>query len=144
MEAAVEMSRPHFDQAKVALNVTLPPPDVVVNGDRIRLAQVFSNLLNNAAKFTDAGGHVTMVGLRKGERAEVHVKDSGVGIAPELLSRIFELFTQMDRTVSRSPNGLGIGLAIVRRLVEIHGGAVEAKSDGPGKGAEFIVRLPAA
>jgi signal transduction histidine kinase len=144
MEAAVEMSRPHFDQAKVALNVTLPPADVIVNGDRLRLAQIFSNLLNNAAKFTDAGGHVTMTGLRKGERAEVHVKDSGVGIAPELLSRIFDLFTQMDRTVSRSPNGLGIGLAIVRRLVEIHGGAVEAKSDGPGKGAEFIVRLPAA
>jgi signal transduction histidine kinase len=143
MEAAVEMSRPHFDQAKVTLNVTLPPGDVLVNGDRIRLAQVFSNLLNNAAKFTDAGGHVTLVGLRKGTHAEVHVKDNGVGIAPDLLGRIFDLFTQMDRTVSRSPNGLGIGLAIVRRLVEIHGGTVEALSDGPGKGAEFIVRLPA-
>ena len=143
MEAAVEMSRPHFDQAKVALHMTLPPADVVVNGDRIRLAQVFSNLLNNAAKFTDAGGHVALIGLRKGERAEVHVKDNGVGIAPDLLGRIFDLFTQMDRTVSRSPNGLGIGLAIVRRLVEIHGGTVEAHSDGPGEGAEFIVRLPA-
>jgi signal transduction histidine kinase len=144
MEAAVEMSRPHFDQANVTLHTTLPAADVVVNGDRIRLAQVFSNLLNNAAKFTDSGGQVTMIGLRKGERAEVHVKDTGVGIAPDLLSRIFDLFTQMDRTVSRSPNGLGIGLAIVRRLVEIHGGTVEARSDGPGKGAEFIVRLPAA
>jgi signal transduction histidine kinase len=143
MEAAVEMSRPHFDQAKVTLNVTLPANDVLVNGDRIRLAQVFSNLLNNAAKFTDAGGHVALVGLRKGQQAEVHVKDNGVGIAPDLLGRIFDLFTQMDRTVSRSPNGLGIGLAIVRRLVEIHGGTVEARSDGPGKGAEFIVRLPA-
>ena len=147
MEAAVEMARPHFDQAKVTLTVTLPGDDVAVNGDRMRLAQVFSNLLNNAAKFTDAGGQVSLVGRppEQPTQAEVHVKDNGVGIAPELVGRIFDLFTQMDRTVARSPAGLGIGLAIVHRLVEIHGGTVEVPlSDGPGKGAEFIVRLPTA
>jgi signal transduction histidine kinase len=143
MDAAVEISRPHLDQARVSLTVTPPSTPVIVNGDRIRLAQVLSNLLNNAAKFTDAGGKVDLIGERDGDRVAIHVRDTGVGIAADLLPQVFDLFTQMDRTVNRSQGGLGIGLALVRRLVEIHGGNVHAKSDGPGKGAEFTVFLPA-
>ncbi len=143
MEAAVEISRPNLDQAGLALSVSPPEPPITVEGDRIRMAQILSNLLNNAAKFTDAGGKVEFIGLREGDKATIVVRDNGVGIAAELLPEIFNLFTQMDRTVSRSQGGLGIGLALVRRLVEIHGGEVSAKSDGLGKGSEFIVQLPA-
>lgn len=143
MEAAVEISKPHFEQAKVTLNVSMPKPPITVNGDRIRLAQVICNLLNNAAKFTDPGGKVDLIGRREGNQAILEIHDTGVGISEELLPQIFDLFTQMDRTVNRSQGGLGIGLALVRRLVEIHGGAVQAKSDGPGKGATFTIRLPA-
>jgi len=143
MEAAIEISRPNLDQARVTLTVVPPEQPLTVNGDRMRLAQVLSNLLNNAAKFTDAGGSVELTGRREGEMVAIHVRDTGVGIAADLLRQVFDLFTQMDRTVNRSQGGLGIGLALVRRLVEIHGGSVHAKSDGPGKGAEFTVLLPA-
>lgn len=143
MEAAVEISRPHLDQARVTLTATPPHPPIRVNGDRIRLAQVLSNLLNNSAKFTDSGGKVELLAERVGENVAIRVRDTGVGIAAELLPQIFDLFTQMDRTVNRSQGGLGIGLALVRRLVEIHGGSVHAKSEGVGKGAEFTILLPA-
>jgi signal transduction histidine kinase len=142
MEAAVEISRPHLDRNSVSLTVTHPDPPATVMGDRMRLAQVLSNLLNNAAKFTDAGGRVDLFSRHEGSAIAIVVRDTGVGIAPDLLPQIFDLFTQMDRTVSRSQGGLGIGLALVRRLVEIHGGQVSVHSDGPGKGAEFTVRLP--
>lgn len=143
LEAAVEISRPNLDQARVTLSVSPPDPPITVNGDRIRLAQVLSNLLNNAAKFTDAGGKVHLISERVGDRVAIRVRDTGVGIAADLMPKIFDLFTQMERTVNRSQGGLGIGLALVHRLVEIHGGTVEAKSDGVGKGAEFTVMLPA-
>lgn len=143
MEAAIEISRPNLDQARVTLTVVPPEQPVSVNGDRMRLAQVLSNLLNNAAKFTDAGGSVELKCRREGDMVAIHVRDTGVGIAADLLRQVFDLFTQMDRTVNRSQGGLGIGLALVRRLVEIHGGSVHAKSEGLGKGAEFTVLLPA-
>jgi CheY-like chemotaxis protein len=111
-------------------------------GDLVRLAQVFLNLLNNAAKYTDRGGRIWLTAERQGSDVEVRVKDTGVGIPPEKLSRLFEIFFQVDRSLERAQGGLGIGLSIVRKLVELHGGRVEGRSDGVGKGSEFIVRLP--
>ena len=143
MEAAIEISQPNIDQARVSLIVTAPEPPITVNGDRLRLAQVLSNLLNNAAKFTDPGGKIELIGRREGDDAVILVRDTGVGIAAEVLPQVFGLFSQMDRTVGRSQGGLGIGLALVKRLVELHGGAVRVKSDGLGKGAEFTVVLSA-
>ena len=105
---------------------------------------MFSNLLNNAAKYTPEGGRVAVTAAAAGGRVTVRVRDTGVGIAPEVLPRIFELFTQVDRSLNRSQGGLGVGLALVRRLVELHGGTVSARSDGPGKGSEFTVELPVA
>jgi signal transduction histidine kinase len=110
--------------------------------DKVRIAQVFSNLLNNAAKFTETGGKVTVRARREGDDAVVTVRDTGIGISPEQLPHVFELFSQIDRTVARSEGGLGLGLALVDRLVEMHGGNVQAISAGVGTGAEFIVRLP--
>jgi CheY-like chemotaxis protein len=109
----------------------------------VRLAQVFSNLLNNAAKYSERGGHIRLTGERQGGDLEMSVKDEGMGVAPEMLPRIFEIFSQAKRVLERSQGGLGIGLSLVRGLVELHGGSVEARSDGPGNGSEFIVRLPA-
>ena len=143
MEAAVEISQPNIDQARVALTVTVPEPPIKVNGDRLRLAQVLSNLLNNAAKFTDAGGKIELIGRREGDDVLIVVRDTGVGIAADVLPQVFGLFSQMDRTIGRSQGGLGIGLALVKRLVELHGGAVHAKSEGLGKGADFTVVLSA-
>ena len=140
--AAVETSRPLFEKANVVLTVAEPEVPVRVLADRVRLVQVFSNLLNNAAKFTDAGGRATLTAGRTADHAVVSVADTGVGIAPELLPRIFDLFTQADRLPNRAQGGLGIGLAIVRRLVDMHGGTVEARSAGTGRGSEFVVRLP--
>jgi CheY-like chemotaxis protein len=110
--------------------------------DRTRLAQVFANLLNNCTKYTDPGGRIGLTVERQGSDVVVRVKDNGVGISADLLPHIFEIFTQADRSLDRSQGGLGIGLSLVRGLVEMHGGRVEAHSEGPGKGSEFIVRLP--
>jgi signal transduction histidine kinase len=142
LEAAVEISRPALDKAGVRFTVTVPPEPVPLHGDRVRLAQVFSNLLNNAAKYTPEGGSVALTAERVGGDAVVRVRDSGVGIPPDVLPRVFDLFTQVDRTLNRSQGGLGIGLALVHRLVQLHHGSVTARSNGPGKGAEFTVRLP--
>jgi len=109
----------------------------------VRLAQVFSNLLNNAAKYTDRGGNIWLTAERQGSDAVVSVRDSGLGIPREMLGKVFELFTQVDSTLEKAQGGLGIGLTLVRRLVEMHGGSVEAHSEGTGKGSEFTVRLPA-
>jgi PAS domain S-box-containing protein len=139
---AVEIARPLLEEAGHELTVTLPDEPVPVDADAARLAQVFSNLLNNAAKYTDRGGRVWLTAERHGGEAVVTVRDTGVGIPAEHLPHVFEMFAQVDRSLERSQGGLGLGLTIVRRLVEMHGGKVEAHSDGPGKGSTFVVRLP--
>ena len=108
----------------------------------MRLAQVFSNLLNNSAKYTEPGGRIWLTAEVSEHEVAVRVRDTGLGIPAEALPRIFEMFSQVDRNMERAQGGLGIGLTLVRRLVEMHGGTVEARSDGPGKGSEFTVRLP--
>ncbi len=141
--SAVESSRPLIDARRHDLHVSLPPDPVRVEGDLTRLAQVVLNLLNNSAKYTPEGGHITLtVECRDGE-AVVRVRDDGVGIAPALLPNVFDMFTQAERTLDRSQGGLGLGLTLVKKLVEMHGGSVEARSGGLGQGSEFVVRLPA-
>jgi signal transduction histidine kinase len=144
VEAAVEISRPQIDNNRLELSVETPSKPVYVIGDRVRLAQVLSNLLNNAAKYTEPGGRVAVTAGVKGQQAVLTVTDSGVGIPPDALPHLFDLFTQVNRTLNRSQGGLGIGLALVRRLVEMHGGTVSASSDGLGRGATFTVALPLA
>src|SRR5262245_49976726 len=141
---AVEAARPLFAARRHELTVSLPPEPVVLDADATRLTQVFGNLLNNAAKYTPPGGRVQLTGAVDGDVVEVHVSDTGVGIAADMLPRVFDLFAQADRSLSRSEGGLGIGLTLVHRLVELHGGTVSAHSEGPGRGTEFVVRLPRA
>jgi CheY-like chemotaxis protein len=124
------------------LSVEVPPEPLWVNGDLVRLAQVVSNLLNNAAKYTDRGGRIALSAGREGGEAVIRVRDTGIGIAPELLPRLFDMFFQAERRTRQSQGGLGIGLSLVRGLVELHGGSVAARSDGPGRGSEFVIRLP--
>ncbi|HEY0511037.1 MAG TPA: ATP-binding protein [Thermoanaerobaculia bacterium] len=140
---AVEIARPIFEDRGHALAVALPPEPVWLEADFTRLEQVLSNLLNNAAKFTEDGGGITIAAEPEAHEIVLRVTDTGVGIAPELLPRVFDLFTQGDRSLDRSRDGLGIGLTLSRRLVELHGGTIEAHSEGLGKGSEFVVRLPA-
>ena len=141
--AALETSRHNLDRARVVFTTDLPADPVPLHGDRVRLAQVFSNLLDNAAKYTDPGGRVSLAAAAAGERVEVRVRDTGVGFPPEVVPQIFELFTQVDRTLNRTHgSGLGVGLALVRQLVEMHKGTIGAESGGPGAGAEFRVELP--
>jgi PAS domain S-box-containing protein len=139
---AVESSRPLIDARKHRLEVVMPRVPLMVEGDLTRLTQVFVNLLNNAAKYTPEGGHITLSAERKKDLALVRVRDTGVGIPRESLKKIFELFAQGERTLDRSEGGLGIGLTLVRQLVEMHGGDVQGFSEGPGKGSEFVVELP--
>jgi PAS domain S-box-containing protein len=139
---AVETSRPLIDAAHHRRSVSLPPETVRLEGDLTRLAQVISNLLNNAAKYTEEGGRIELSAQQAGHEVLIRVKDNGVGIPGDVLPHIFELFAQADRSLDRAQGGLGIGLTIVKSLVELHGGRVEAHSDGPGQGSEFIVRLP--
>jgi len=124
------------------MQIVLPPEPVTLYADPARLAQVFSNLLNNACKYTEPGGRIRLTAERKGGDVVVSVKDNGVGIPTALLPHIFEIFMQVDPSLERSQSGLGIGLTLVKRLVEMHGGSIEARSEGIGKGSEFIVRLP--
>jgi PAS domain S-box-containing protein len=142
INSAVETSRPLIEQMGHKLEVSLPSHPLLVDGDVTRLAQVFSNLLNNAAKYSEQGSEIDVIVDRRGDDALVSVRDTGIGIAADHLPHIFEMFTQVDRSLERSQGGLGIGLTLVRRLVEMHGGSVEAKSKGLGHGSEFIVRLP--
>jgi PAS domain S-box-containing protein len=139
---AVESTRSFIEQRKHELTVTLPPEPIYLDGDFVRLAQVFLNLLNNAAKYTESGGRIWLTAGRQANTLVVRVKDSGVGIPAEKLPRLFEMFYQVDASLERAHGGLGIGLSLVRRLVEAHGGSVEARSEGLGCGSEFIVRLP--
>lgn len=144
VETAIDMSRSQLEAAKLELVVNVPAEPVVLHGDRVRLTQVFCNVLNNAAKFTDPGGQVTVTVVPHAGRVTVTIRDTGVGIPTSVLPNLFALFTQVDRTLNRTQVGLGIGLALVRRLVEMHGGTVAAHSDGPGTGATFTVHLPIA
>lgn len=142
MDQALELARPIINIREHSLSVTLPSSHVKVNADAIRLAQVFGNLLYNAAKYTPDGGNVTMSGTVEGESVVVSVGDSGAGIPQTMLSSIFNLFTQLPRSLARSDGGLGVGLTLVKSITEMHGGSVEAFSEGVGKGAQFTVRLP--
>jgi CheY-like chemotaxis protein len=142
VESAVESSRPLIQQCGHELTISLPPQPLHLNADPIRLAQVFLNLLNNSAKYTNHGGQIWLTAERQGSDAVVSVRDNGIGISGEMLSHVFDMFTQVDRSLEQSQGGLGIGLTLVRRLVEMHDGSIEVRSDGPGEGSEFVVRLP--
>jgi CheY-like chemotaxis protein len=139
---AVETARPAIDADRHNLEIDLPDELISVEGDKTRLVQVIANILHNAAKFMDPGGLIRLTVRREGQHAVIKISDTGIGIAPDVLPRIFELFTQVHSKSERAQGGLGIGLALVRRLTEMHGGTVSVHSDGPGHGAEFIVRLP--
>jgi PAS domain S-box-containing protein len=142
VQRAVETSQPLIDARRHEFIVRLPPEPIVVEGDLVRLSQVVSNLLNNAAKYTDEGGRITLSVEPAGNDIFIRVRDNGRGIDPAALSNLFQLFYQVDRTIDRAEGGLGIGLALVRSLVAMHGGEVWAKSRGRGQGSEFIIRLP--
>jgi two-component system CheB/CheR fusion protein len=140
--AAVETSRPLIDQAGHTLLLSVPAEPLHLDADSVRLTQVLANLLNNAARYTDAGGRIELTARREGEEAVISVRDNGIGIPPDQLPQVFDMFTQVHRITGRGHGGLGIGLAMVRNLVRMHGGSVEAHSSGPGQGSEFVVRLP--
>ena len=142
--AAVETSRPLIDAAKHELVVSLPEEALPLDADPVRLAQVFSNLLNNAANYTEPGGRIAITARREAEQAVVTVADTGIGISADSLANVFEMFAQADARDGRSRTGLGIGLALARTLVEMHGGSIIAASGGRGKGSTFVVRLPLA
>jgi CheY-like chemotaxis protein len=139
---AIETQRPQLDGRRQQLSLKLPARPLVVEGDLTRLTEAVGNLLNNAIKYTDEGGRITLAVEDDGGRGMIRVRDSGMGIPPEMLSSVWEMFTQIDHTLHRSQGGLGIGLALVRELISMHGGEVEARSDGLGKGSEFTIRLP--
>jgi len=139
---AVDLSRPLLDTGRHTLVMALPEELLWVEADPVRIAQVFGNLLNNAAKYASPEGQITVSAVRDGNQAIVSVRDRGIGIEPEMLPHVFELFTQGRRDAHRAQDGLGIGLTLVRSLVGMHGGSVTAASEGFGKGSEFVVRLP--
>ena len=136
--------RPLVEERKHELLLSFTSTDLRLEADPTRLEQILVNLLTNAAKYTPAGGRIQLIAGVEGDEVVFRVRDNGVGIPPELLPRMFDLFAQGDRSLARSEGGLGIGLTLVRSLAELHGGTVTATSDGPGKGSEFVVRLPAA
>jgi len=140
---AVEMTQPLIDARKHKLVISVPPQPLRLEGDSPRLAQVLANLLNNAAKYTEDGGTIWVTAQREGDDVVVKVRDTGIGIPAEYLPRVFDLFSQEDSSLARTHGGLGIGLTLVRVLVRMHGGTVEAFSEGAGKGSEFVMRLPA-
>jgi signal transduction histidine kinase/CheY-like chemotaxis protein len=142
VQAAIDTSRPAIDAARHELRVDLPPRAVYVRGDAVRLTQVFANLLINAAKYTDDGGHLAVTIRVQDGRAQVGVRDDGIGLSPDQLRAVFDMFTQVDRSSRRAQGGLGIGLTLVRSMVAMHGGTVEARSEGLGRGSEFVVELP--
>ena len=142
VHSAVETSRPLIEAAHHQLAIALPPEPLALQADPVRLAQVIANLLNNAAKYTEEGGQIWLAARRDGDEAVVSVRDTGLGIPDDMLPRVFEMFAQVDRTLKRSQGGLGIGLTLARTLVEMHGGRIEVRSEGAGKGSEFTVHLP--
>lgn len=142
VDQALESSRPLIQSRQHELIVSVPNVPIRLMGDGARLAQLISNLLNNAAKYTPTGGTIWLTVTREREEALIRVKDNGEGMAESLLSHVFDIFTQSERTLDRAQGGLGLGLAIVKNLVELHQGRIEAYSEGPGKGSEFSVWLP--
>ena len=142
LNAAIETARPRIEASAHELTVTMPAQPVHVEADLTRLAQVFSNLLNNAAKYTEKGGHIWLTADRRGDEAVVSVRDTGMGIPAEHLPHIFAMFSQVTSALERSQGGLGIGLSLVKGLVELHGGTIKARSAGPAKGSQFTVHLP--
>jgi PAS domain S-box-containing protein len=141
-ESALETSRPVIEASRHSLTVNLPAEPVWLTADPTRLAQVIGNLLTNAAKYTPEGGSIELVAVREGREVSIRVKDSGLGIPPGMLADVFEMFTQVNRTLDRSQGGLGIGLALVKRIVDLHGGTIAADSPGLGEGSTFTLRLP--
>ena len=143
IQQSVETCRPFFEAAGHLLSVSVPAEPIHLIADPVRLTQVLNNLLNNACKYTPPGGRVGLTVWREGSDAVIAVRDTGRGIPSEMLPQIFEMFTQVDRSLERSQGGLGVGLSLVRHLVELHGGVVAARSEGEGRGSEFVVRVPA-
>jgi PAS domain S-box-containing protein len=143
IRSAVETSTPAIDLAGHRLNVEVPPSAVILDVDQMRISQVLANLLNNAAKYTNRGGTITVRAGMHGDHVVIDVEDTGVGIPQELLPRVFDMFTQVDRSLERTQTGLGIGLTLSKRLMEMHGGTIVVRSE-PGKGSTFTVRLPPA
>jgi PAS domain S-box-containing protein len=142
VERALEATRPVVDERQHVVSVTLPPRPLSVHADPARLEQIIVNVLNNAAKYTPPGGHISVVVAHEGDEAIVRVSDTGIGIPEDMLSRIFDLFVQGDQSLAHTAGGLGIGLTLVHRLVKLHHGRVEAQSAGPGRGSQFTVALP--
>ena len=142
VQSAVETARPQIEASGHTLTVTLPPQPIHLHADLTRLAQVFWNLLNNSAKYTEPGGRISLVAEMQGGEAVVTVQDNGIGLAAESMPGLFQIFSQVDRSLERAQGGLGIGLALVKGLTEAHGGRVEARSEGVGQGCTFVVRLP--
>lgn len=142
IRSAIENASPAIEAAAHQLAISLPPTPVLLYVDPVRLTQVVANLLSNAAKYTEEGGQIWLTARQEEGQAVIAVRDTGTGIPAEMLPRVFDLFTQIDRTLGRAQGGLGIGLALVKSLIEMHGGSVAAHSDGPGRGSEFSVRLP--
>jgi CheY-like chemotaxis protein len=144
VQTAVETARPLIDASAHELTVSMPTEAILVDADPARLAQVVANLLNNAAKYTEKGGHIWLTVDRRGDRVVLSVRDTGIGIPADQLGGIFQMFAQITPALERSQGGLGIGLSLVKGLVELHDGTVEARSGGAGKGSEFSVELPIA
>jgi CheY-like chemotaxis protein len=142
VQSAVEATRPLIEASALELTVTLPRESIFLDADPTRLAQIISNLLNNAAKYTERGGRIWVSAQRQSGSVAISIRDTGIGLAKEHLSQIFKMFSQVTPALERSQGGLGIGLALVRGLTELHQGTIEAHSNGPGLGSEFIVRLP--
>jgi signal transduction histidine kinase len=144
MAVAIEAARPTLELHNHELIVMTPQDPILVQVDRVRMTQVLTNLLINAAKYTNPGGHIVLCAEREGRSVALHVADDGIGIPPEKLAEVFELFSRVaPRTPASGNGGLGVGLAVCRQLVELHGGSICAHSDGPGCGSDFVVRLPA-
>jgi PAS domain S-box-containing protein len=142
IDSALEISRPLIEASKHQLSISIQPEPMMVWGDPSRLSQVVSNLLNNAAKYTPAPGHIWLTARREGDKASIRVRDNGIGIPTEMLPRVFEMYMQGERVLNRAHVGLGIGLTLVKRLLETHDGTVEVTSQGAGMGSEFVVTLP--
>jgi PAS domain S-box-containing protein len=142
VQRALEISQPILDSGGQKLSIVLPPDPVFINGDITRLAQIFSNILSNAAKYSDVKGCITLTAICKDAQVDISVKDTGIGISSENLTTVFDMFNQVDTGSERSQGGVGIGLALVKGLVELHGGDIRVRSDGLGQGSEFTVRLP--
>jgi CheY-like chemotaxis protein len=144
LSQGIEACLPSIEAKGLTLKQGLPDEPLLVEGDPVRLAQIVINILTNAGRYTDSPGTITVTAGQEDGKAVVRVRDTGIGIAPEMLSRVFEQFVQADSSLDRRQGGLGLGLTLARKLAELHGGAVEARSEGLGKGSEFTIRLPAA